>query len=86
MSAIYQGEVIELTPTDLQVLNEELNQEDELQTLTILKEENWLDELESRWDSDYQPRPLSPEEEQEWLEYENGRMESDLIEQENEWL
>lgn len=29
---------------------------------------------------------LTPQEEQEWLEYENSRLESDLLESENEWL
>lgn len=84
MSAIYQNEVIELTSSDLQVLEQELNQSDDFQALTVVEDE-WLDELEARWDSDYEPRPLTEDEEREWLEYENERMESDLEEQ-NQYL
>lgn len=85
MSAIYQGEVIELTPQDLQQLNQELDQSDDYQALDVVTE-NWLEELEARWDSDYEPRPLTEEEENEWLEYENSRLESDLEEQQNQYL
>lgn len=81
MSAIYQGELIELTPQDLQQLNQELDQSDDYQTLDVVTE-NWLEELEARWESDYEPRPLSKEEEEAWLEYEQLRLESDLLEQE----
>ena len=85
MSAIYQNEVIELTPQDLQALEQELNPNDEFQQLDLVTE-NWMNELESRWDSDYEPRPLTKEEEQEWLEYENGRLESDLLESEENYF
>lgn len=85
MSAIYQNEVIELTPQDLQQLNQELDQSDDYQTLDIVTE-NWLEELEARWDSDYEPKPLTEDEEREWLEYENSRMESDLEESQNQYL
>lgn len=86
MSAIYQGKVIELTPQDLQTLQKELDQSDDYQTLDVVTE-NWLEELEARWDSDYEPRPLTEDEEREWLEYENGRLESDILEQEqNQYL
>ena len=84
MSAIYQNEVIELTPQDLQVLEQELNQEDEFQQLDLVTE-NWMDELEARWESDYEPRPLTEQEEEEWLQYENERLESAIEETQNEW-
>lgn len=86
MSAIYQGEVIELTSSDLQVLEQELNQKDDYQALTVLNEESWLDELEARWDSDYEPRPLTEDEEREWLEYEQERLESAILETEENYL
>ena len=85
MSAIYQGELLELTPQDLQVLEQELNPDDEFQQLDLVTD-NWMDELEARWESDYEPRPLTEEEEQEWLEYENGRLESDLLESEENYF
>ena len=84
MSAIYQNEVIELTPQDLQVLEQELNPEDDYQSLDLVTE-NWMDELEARWESDYEPRPLTEEEEAEWLQYENERLESAIEETQNEW-
>ena len=85
MSAIYQGEVIELTPQDLQTLEQELNPDDEFQQLDLVTE-NWMDELEARWDSDYEPRSLTEEEENEWLQYEQERLESAIEETQNEWL
>lgn len=86
MSAIYQNEVIELTPQDLQVLEQELNPNDKYQQLDLVTE-NWMDELEARWESDYEPRPLTEEEEQEWLQYEQERLESAIEEtQENNYL
>lgn len=86
MSAIYQGEVIELTSSDLQVLEQELNPSDDYQALTVLNEESWLDELEARWDSDYEPRPLTEDEEREWLQYEQERLESAILETEENYL
>lgn len=103
MSAIYQGEVIELTPQDLQVLEQELNPDDDYQSLIIAESafgqeldnhedskyscvEEYVLALEARWESDYEPRPLTEEEENEWLEYENGRMESDLLESEENYF
>ena len=86
MSAIYQNEVIELTSSDLKTLKQELNPSDDFQSLTVLNEESWLDELEARWESDYSPRPLTEEEENEWLEYENERLESDLLESEENYF
>ena len=101
MSAIYQGELLELTPQDLQVLEQELNPNDEFQQLDLVTafepldsnasigfqslEENWMDELEDRWESDYSPRPLTEQEEEEWLQYEQERMESAIEETQNEW-
>lgn len=85
MSAIYQGEVIKLTSSDLQVLEQELNPADDFQTLDVVTQ-NWMDELEARWESDYSPRPLTEEEENEWLEYENERLESDLLESEENYF
>lgn len=85
MSAIYQGEFLELTAQDLQTLKQELNPNDEFQQLDLVTE-NWMDELESRWESDYEPRPLTEQDEEEWLEYENGRLESDLLESEENYF
>lgn len=85
MSAIYQGEVIKLTSFDLQVLEQELNPADDFQALDVVTQ-NWMDELEARWESDYSPRPLTEEEENEWLEYENERLESDLLESEENYF
>ncbi len=86
MSVIYQGELLELTPQDLQTLEQELNPDDEFQTLDLVTQ-NWMDELEARWESDYEPRTLTEEEENEWLQYENERLESAIEEQsENQYL
>ena len=85
MSAIYQDQEFVITEQDLAQVEQELNQKDDYQTLTVLNEESWLDELEARWESDYSPRPLTEEEEREWLEYENERLDSDIEETQNEW-
>ena len=53
------------------------------QSSNFENEEDYLLYLESKWNN---PTPLTPEAEQEWLEYENSRMESDLEYQQNEWL
>lgn len=97
MSAIYQGEVIELTPQDLHTLEQELDQSDDYQLLIVSNKpleaheddlcsevEEYLLTLESRWEEPV--KPLSEDEEQSWLEYENERMESDLEEQQNQYL
>jgi len=102
MSAVYQGEVIELTPQDLQQLNQESDQSDDYQSLIVAKSafnepletheddlysevEEYLLTLESRWEEPV--KLLSEDEEREWMEYENERMESDLLEQvENSFL
>jgi hypothetical protein len=85
MSVIYQNELLELTPQDLQVLEQELNQEDDYQQLDLVTE-NWMDELEARWESDYSPRPLTEQEEEEWLQYEQERLESAILESEENYL
>lgn len=101
MSAIYQNEVIELTPQDLQTLEQELDQSDDYQSLIVAKSsfnepleayeddlysevEEYLLTLESRWEESV--KPLTEDEEREWLEYENERMESDLLETEENYL
>lgn len=87
MSAIYQDQEFVITEQDLAQVEQELNQSDDYQTLTVLNEESWLDELEARWDSDYEPRSLTEDEEREWLQYENERLESAIEEQsENQYL
>ena len=100
MSDIYQGEVIELTSSDLVVLEQELNPSDDFQSLIIARSSfsepidkyeddlhsDWLEELEARWESDYSPRPLTEQEEEEWLQYENERLESAIEETENQLL
>lgn len=59
MSAIYQGEVIEITPQDLQTLEQELNPEDDYQTLKVVSnDEEWLDKLLENWES--KDIPISP--------------------------
>lgn len=102
MSAIYQNEVIELTPQDFQTLEQELDQSDDYQSLIVSKStsneplethednldsevEEYLLTLQSRWEEPV--KPLSEDEEQAWLEYENERMESEILEQEeNQYL
>jgi hypothetical protein len=76
MSAIYQNEVIELTSSDLKVLEQELNQNDDFQALTIVEDE-WMDKLLSRWE---EPTKVQKED---MLWEESYRLESDLIESEN---
>ena len=101
MSAIYQNEVIELTSSDLEVLEQELNPADDFQSLIIAESsfnkpleahdddlyselENYLLTLESRWEEPV--KPLSEEEENEWLQYENERLESATLETEENYL
>ena len=79
MSAIYQGEVIELTPQDLQTLEQELNQSDDYQTLTVT-DEDWMNELLQRWEE-----PTKSQKE-DMLWEESYRLDSDIEESENEWL
>lgn len=91
MSAIYQNEVIELTSSDLQVLEQELNQNDDAQQLSdaiepldsiatkgfYSLEEDYLDNLLTRWEE-----PTENEKE-DMLWEESYRFESDLMESEN---
>ena len=101
MSANYQNEVIELTSSDLEVLEQELNPADDFQSLIIAESsfnkpleahdddlyselENYLLTLESRWEEPV--KPLSEEEENEWLQYENERLESATLETEENYL
>lgn len=85
MSAIYQGEEFVITQQDLVQIEQELNPTDDYQTLDVVTE-NWLEELEARWDSDYEPRPLTEDEEREWIQYEQERLDSAIEESQNEWL
>lgn len=98
MSAIYQGEEFVITEQDLAQVEQELNSSDDYQSLIVSNKpleahednlysevEEYLLTLESRWEEPV--KPLSDDEEREWLEYENERMESDLLEQvENKYL
>lgn len=101
MSAIYQDQEFTISEQDLAQVEQELNSSDDYQSLIVSESsfdapinkyedeqysdvENYLLSLETRWDD---VKPLSPEEEQEWLEYENEKMESDILEQsENQYL
>lgn len=100
MSAIYQDQEFTITEQDLAQVEQELNPLDDYQSPIISESsfnapinkyedeqysdvENYLLSLETRWDD---VKPLSPEEEQEWLEYENERLESDLLESEENYL
>lgn len=102
MSAIYQGEEFVVTEQDLAQVEQELNSSDDYQLLIVSKStfneslevheddlydemEEYLLTLESRWEEPV--KPLSDDEENEWLEYEQERLESDLLEQvENSFL
>ena len=102
MSAIYQNEVIELTSSDLKTLEQELNPADDFHSLIIAESsfdkpleahdddfyselEDYMLNLEKRWEEPV--KPLSEDEEQAWLQYENERLESDIEEQnENQYL
>ena len=77
MSAIYQGEIIELTSSDFELLKQELNQNDDAQQLVILSDEMYLDNLLTRWEE-----PTENEKE-DMLWEESYRLESDLMESEN---
>lgn len=86
MSVSYQGEMFDISEQDLVQIKYELGEmSDQLYICgsNFESEEDYLLYLESKWNN---PTPLTPEEEEEWLEYENSRMESDLLEGENEWL
>lgn len=98
MSAIYQGEEFVITEQDLAQVEQELNSSDDYQSLIVSNKpveayendlysevEEYLLTLESRWEEPV--KPLSDDEEREWLEYEQSRMESDILEQlDNQYL
>ena len=102
MSVVYQNEVIELTSPHLPTPKQELDQSDDYQSLIVPKSafnepleaheddlyselEDYLLTLESRWEEPV--KPLTEDEEREWLEYEKERLESDILEQEeNQYL
>lgn len=97
MSAIYQGEEFVITEQDLTQVEQELNPADDYQSLIVSNKateareddlysdvEEYLLTLESRWEEPV--KPLSDDEEREWLEYENERLESDLLETEENYL
>lgn len=93
MSAIYQDQEFAITEQDLAQVEQELNSSDDYQTL-IVTDEDYLNRLLSRWEDCQVPgvefsdeeldvitaHHLSESEEEEWLQYENMRMESDLFE------
>lgn len=87
MSVVYQGQEFEVSNEELiQVKSELGNLSDELYICgsNFENEEDYLLYLESKWNN---PTPLTPQEEEEWLEYENSRLESDLLESdENNYL
>lgn len=101
MSATYQGEEFVITEQDSAQVEQELNQSDDYQSLIIAQSsfhqpleayedklysevEEYLLTLESRWEEPV--KSLSDDEEKEWLEYENSRLESDLLETEENYL
>lgn len=96
MSAIYQDQEFVITEQDLAQVEQELNPSDDFQSLVIAKSsfhqpldayedniyselEDYLLNLEKRWKEPV--KELSEEEENEWLQYENERMESAIEEQ-----
>ena len=95
MSAIYQGEVIELTSSDLEILEQELNPADDFQSLIIApleareddlysELEDYLLNLEKRWEEPV--NGFTPEQE-DMLWEESYRYDSDSDEQkENQYL
>ena len=101
MSAIYQGEVIELTSSDLEVLEQELNPSDDFQSL-IIAQSSFHQPLEAREDDLYseledyllnlesrweEPVNSFTSEQEDMLWEESYRLESDIEEQnENQYL
>lgn len=101
MSAIYQDQEFVITEQDLAQVEQELNPSDDFQSLIIAQSsfhqpleaheddfyselEDYMLNLESRWEEPV--KPLSEEEENEWLQYEQERLESALEETQNEYL
>ena len=80
MSAIYQDEEFAITEQDLALIELEIEGRAE-QVYIKCSDELYLETLLSKWEDEDRPT-LTEDEEREWLEYENERLESDLLEQE----
>ena len=100
MGAIYQGELLELTPQDLQTLEQELNPDDDYQSLVIAESafgqeldnyedslysevEEYLLTLEERWNEE---DTLTQTQKEDMLWEESYRLESDLLESEENYF
>ena len=100
MSVIYQEQVIELTHQDLQVLEQELNPNDDYQSLVIAESafgqeldnyedslysevEEYLLTLEERWNEE---DTLTQTQKEDMLWEESYRLESDLLESEENYF
>lgn len=100
MSVIYQGELLELTPQDLQTLEQELNPDDDYQSLVIAESafgqeldnyedslysevEEYLLTLEERWNEE---DTLTQTQKEDMLWEESYRLESDLLESEENYF
>ena len=84
MSAIYQNQEFVITEQDLAQVEQELEGRAE-EIYVKNSDELYLESLLSKWE-DEDKSTLTEDEEREWLEYENGRMESDLLETEENYL
>lgn len=83
MSAIYQDQEFIITEQDLAQVEQELEGRAE-QVYVKCSDELYLESLLSKWE-DNEIKALTENEENEWLEY-SYRMESDIEEQENQYL
>lgn len=100
MSVIYQGEVIELEHSDLETLEQELNPNDDYQSLIIAESafgqeldnhedsiyselEEYLLTLEERWNEE---NTLTQTQKEDMLWEESYRLESDLLESEENYF
>ena len=83
MSAIYQDQEFIITEQDLAQVEQELEGRAE-QVYVKCSDELYLKSLLSKWE-DNEIKALTENEENEWLEY-SYRMESDIEEQENQYL
>ena len=101
MSAIYQDQEFVITEQDLVQVEQELNPADDFQSLIIAQSsfqqpfeaheddfyselEDYLLTLEKRWEEPV--KPLSEDEEEAWLRYEQERLESAILETEENYL
>ena len=84
MSAIYQNQEFIISEQDLAQVEQELEGRAE-EIYVKNSDELYLESLLSKWE-DEDKSTLTEDEEREWLEYENGRMESDLLETEENYL